>query len=69
MAIEESRKRNRRKRIRYEGTNSNSLWHVDYKQLLPDKTWFIAYEDDASRYIVGYDVFSEATSKHAVERC
>lgn len=67
LAIEEPRKRNRRKWIRYERTYSNSLWHVDYKQQLPDGTWFIAYEDDASRYIVGYGVFSEATSKHAVE--
>ena len=66
LAMEESKKRSRRKWIRYERTYSNSLWHVDYKQL-PDGTWLVAYQDDASRYIVGYGVFSEPTSKHAVE--
>src|SRR2546425_13058723 len=27
----------------------------------------MAYEDDASRFIVGYGLFNEATSDHAVE--
>jgi putative transposase len=66
LAMEESRKRNRRKWIRYERTYSNSLWHTDYKQV-PDGRWFIAYEDDASRYVVSYGVFDEATSKNAVD--
>jgi putative transposase len=66
FAMEESRKRNRRKWVRYERTYSNSLWHTDYKQL-PDGRWLIAYEDDASRYVVSYGVFNEATSRHAVE--
>ena len=66
LAMEEPGKRNRKKWIRYERKYSNSLWHIDYKQL-PDGRWFIAYEDDASRFIVGYGVFNEATSRHAVE--
>jgi putative transposase len=65
LAMDERRKRNRRKWIRYERTYSNSLWHTDYKQL-PDGRWFIAYEDDASRYVVSYGVFDEETSKNAV---
>jgi putative transposase len=66
LAVEESKKRGRRKWIRYERTYSNSLWHTDYKQL-PDGTWLIMYEDDASRYLVGYGVFADATSRHAVD--
>jgi putative transposase len=64
--LEESKKRGRRKWVRYERTYSNSLWHVDYKQL-PDGAWLVIYEDDASRYIVGYGISVDATSKHAVE--
>ncbi len=29
--------------------------------------WLIAYEDDASRFIVGYGLFPEATSEHSLE--
>ena len=29
--------------------------------------WLIAYLDDASRFVVGYGLFPEATSEHAVE--
>jgi putative transposase len=61
------KKHARRKWIRYERIYSNSLWHTDYKQQLPaDGRWLIAYEDDASRYITGYGVFSDATSVSAV---
>ena len=66
MAVEHPKKSRRRKWIRYERTHSNSLWHTDYK-LLPDGRWFIAYQDDASRFIAGYGVFDEATGKHALE--
>ncbi len=67
IAMDEPRKRNRRKWIRYERTYSNSLWHADWKQLKDGSRWLICYMDDASRFIVGYGVFQEATSKHAVE--
>ena len=56
----------RRKWIRYERAHSNSMWHTDYK-LLPDGRWFIAYQDDASRFITGFGVFGEATGRHALE--
>lgn len=35
--------------------------------VLKDGRWLICYMDDAARFIVGYGVFKEATSKHAVE--
>ena len=39
--------------VRYERTYSNSMWHTDYK-LLDDGRWFIAYQDDASRFLTGF---------------
>jgi putative transposase len=68
IAVDEAGKRNRRKWVRYERTYSNSLWHADWKQLKYGRwRWLICYMDDASRYIVGYGVFKEPTSKHALE--
>ena len=66
LAIKEAKKSKRRKWIRYERTYSNSLWHTDYK-LLDDGRWFIAYLDDASRFVTAYGMFNEATSQHAIE--
>ncbi len=42
------------------------MWHADYK-LLDDGRWFIVYQDDASWFIVGYGVFSEATGRHVID--
>ncbi|MCL5067354.1 MAG: DDE-type integrase/transposase/recombinase [Thaumarchaeota archaeon] len=66
LALSEPRKQTRRKWIRYEREHSNSLWHTDWK-FLEGRGWFTAYLDDASRYIVGYGLFPEATSEHSVE--
>ena len=66
LARNEPRKHGRKKWIRYERKYSNSLWHADWK-LLEGYGWVIAYLDDASRFIVGYGLFDEATSEHAVE--
>ena len=66
LAVEEPKKHVRKKWIRYERQYSNSLWHTDWK-LLEGMGWLIAYLDDASRFIVGYGLFREATSDHAVE--
>ena len=41
------------------------MWHTDYA-LLADGKWLIAYMDDASRFITGYGVFSNATGANAV---
>ena len=66
MAARQPKKSRRRSWVRYERTYSNSMWHTDYK-LLDDGRWFIAYQDDASRFIVAYGVFAEATGNHAVK--
>jgi len=49
----------------FEREYSNPVWHTDWT-LLPDGRWLIAYEDDASRFIIGYGIFSNATSASAV---
>ncbi len=66
LARDEPRKQRRRKWVRYERKYSNSLWHTDWT-LIEGMGWLIAYLDDASRFIVGYGLFPEATSEHAVE--
>lgn len=66
LAESQPAKAKQRKWVRYERRFSNSLWHTDYKQL-HDKRWFIAYMDDASRFIVGFGVFEEATTDHAIK--
>ena len=42
------------------------MWHTDYK-LLDDGRWFIAYMDDASRFITGYGIYKNTTGKNALE--
>ena len=66
LAENQPAKARRRKWIRYERRFSNSLWHTDYKQL-PDGRWFICYMDDASRFIVSFGVFEEATAANAIK--
>lgn len=66
LAREEPRKRMRRRWVRYEREYSNSMWHADWT-LIGGVGWLIAYLDDASRFVVGYGVFPEATSDHSVE--
>ena len=66
LAIKEPNKRKQRKWVRYERKHSMSLWHTDYK-LLDNGDWIIAYQDDASRRIMAYGVFPNATTDHALE--
>ena len=66
MATTESKKSGKRRRVRYERTYSNSMWHTDYKQL-NDGRWFLGYEDDASRFVAGYGVFGNATAGNALK--
>lgn len=66
LAENQPKKAKKRKWVRYERRFSNSLWHTDYKQL-PDGRWFVSYQDDASRLIVGFGVYNEPTSDHAIE--
>jgi putative transposase len=65
-AMPQPSKQRRRKWVRYEREHSMSLWHMDWKQL-SDGRWWIAAEDDASRLIVGYGVFQEATAEHTIQ--
>jgi len=64
-ALPQPSKQTRRKWVRYEREHSMSLWHADWKQL-SDGRWWIAAEDDASRLIVGYGVFQEATAENTI---
>ena len=66
LAENQPKKAKQRKWVRYERRFSNSMWHTDYKQLHNGK-WFVSFQDDASRFIVGFGVFDEATSDHAIE--
>jgi putative transposase len=45
------------------------LWHTDWYLIEDDRwrgKWLIAYLDDASRFIVGYGIFDEATTENAI---
>ena len=67
LAREEPRKQAKRKWVRYERRYSNSMWHTDWTLIDGKRGWLIAYLDDASRFVVGYGLFPEATSAHSVE--
>ena len=62
LARDEPKKQCRRKWIRYERRFSNSLWHADWFEEKQDK--IIVFQDDASRFITGYGVFTNATTKN-----
>jgi putative transposase len=64
-ALPQPSKQKRRRWVRYEREHSMSLWHMDWKQL-SDGRWWIAAMDDASRLIVNYGVFQEATAEHTI---
>lgn len=64
LSKEEPRKQRRRKWIRYQRRYSNSLWHADWFEKRQDQ--IILFEDDASRFITGYGVFRNATTKNTI---
>ena len=66
LARREPKKAKRRKWVRYERKHSISLWHTDWKYLKQVKKWMIAYLDDASRLVVSYGVFEDATTEKAI---
>jgi putative transposase len=66
IARDEPRKQRRRRWVRYERKYSNSLWHADWT-LIDGMGWLVAYLDDASRFILSYGLFPEATSEDSVE--
>lgn len=59
----EPHKQRRRKWIRYERRYSNSLWHADWFEQTNEQ--IILFEDDASRFITGFGVFSNANAKNS----
>jgi putative transposase len=64
--IEDSpRKKKRRKWIRYERQHSLSLVHTDWSEL--NGTHVISYLDDASRMVIAYGEFSNATEENAIK--
>jgi len=64
MALLIQIQRKRRKWIKYEREHSMELWHTDWAKL--DKR-FIAYLDDASRFVVGYGLLDGPTSENALK--
>ena len=50
--------------VRWERKHSNSLWHVDWTKIGDE--WFIAYIDDASRFIVGCGKFKSANVENSL---
>ncbi len=63
IAKDEPHKQKRRKWVRYERRFSNSLWHADWFEEPHEQ--IILFEDDASRFITGYGVFSNANIKNS----
>ena len=58
-------KQQRRTWVRCERAHSMSLWHMDWKQLSTGE-WFLAIMDDASRFIVAYGVYPQATTENTL---
>ena len=63
LAKDEPHKQRRRKWVRYERRYSNSLWHADWFEEQHEQ--IILFEDDASRFITGYGVFSNANMENS----
>lgn len=63
ISKEQPRKSRRRKWIRYQRKHSNSLWHTDWFK--PEHKHLVLMEDDASRFLTGYGVFSRESSRNA----
>jgi transposase len=63
-ALDEPKKQRRRKWVRYERRYSNSLWHADWFEYQQDK--IILFQDDASRFVIGYGVFDHTTSENTI---
>ena len=64
-----ARRHVRKKWIRYERQCSNELWHTDWHQMDHPSyrgKQLTVYEDDASRYIVGWGLFDSESSENSV---
>ncbi len=65
LIMENPRKKRQRKYVRFERKHSMSLWQGDWKYL-DNGTWLIAFLDDASRRIMCYGVFDNATTENTI---
>jgi putative transposase len=63
LAKDEPHKQRRRTWVRYERRYTNSLWHADWFEEPHEQ--IILLEDDASRFITGYGVFSNANMQNS----
>ena len=64
LAKPEPKKQKRRKPwVRYERKHSNSLWHADWFERNGEQ--IVLFEDDASRLLVGFGSFTNATASNA----
>jgi len=63
LVKDEPHKQRRRKWVRYERRYSNSLWHADWFEETHEQ--IILFEDDASRFITGYGVFTNANTENS----
>jgi putative transposase len=69
LASNDAGKQKRREWVKYERRHSMSLWHTDWYQIKDDRwrgKWLIAYLDDASRFVLGYGMFDDATTENAI---
>jgi putative transposase len=58
-------KQRQRVYVKYERQYSDELWHMDWAEF--DGLKVLAIIDDASRFIVGYGIFNEATVENTIE--
>lgn len=65
LAKKEPKKSRKRKWVRWERTHSNTMWHTDYTEG-DNGRQILMYEDDASRYVVGFGEFDNATTDNAI---
>jgi len=69
-SVEQESKKNRRKWVRYERDYSMSLWHTDWCEIrFPGNKLrkLIVFQDDASRFLLAYGLFDEATTKNTLK--
>jgi putative transposase len=66
LAKREPKKARRRKWVRYERKHSMPLWHTGWKYIKSLQKWLIACLGDASRLVVSYGLFDEATTANAI---
>ncbi len=67
MASGNRKKQQKRRWVRWERQHSMSLWHTDYKWLSSLEKWIIAYQDDASRHVMGHALVDAETAGNAVQ--